>query len=35
LPVMKEVRREAERREIELVIVPTNEAIRLIEKGPR
>lgn len=32
LPVMKEVRREAERRHIELVIVPTREAIRLIEK---
>ena len=32
LPVMKEVKREAERRDIELVIVPTREAIRLIEK---
>jgi hypothetical protein len=32
LPVMKEVKREAERRHIELVIVPTREAIRLIEK---
>ena len=32
LPVMKEVKREAERRQIELVIAPTNEAIRLIEK---
>lgn len=32
LPVMKEVKREAERRHIELVIVPTKEAIRLIEK---
>ena len=31
-PVMKEVRLEAERRKVELVIVPTIEAIRLIEK---
>jgi hypothetical protein len=32
LPVIKEVKREAERRHIELAIVPTREAIRLIEK---
>jgi len=32
LPVMKEVKREAERRHVELVIVPTSEAIRLIEE---
>jgi putative FmdB family regulatory protein len=32
LPVMKEVKREAQRRRVELVIVPTSEAIRLIEK---
>ena len=32
LPVMKEVELEAERRHVELVIVPTSEAIRLIEK---
>jgi hypothetical protein len=32
LPVMKEVKVEAERRHIELVIVPTSEAIRLMEK---
>jgi len=32
LPVMKEVNREAKRRHVELVIVPTREAIRLIEK---
>ena len=32
LPVMKEVKLEAERRQVELVIVPTSEAIRLIEK---
>jgi hypothetical protein len=30
LPVMKEVTLEAERRHVELVIVPTSEAIRLI-----
>ena len=34
LPVMKEVKREAERRHVELVIVPTSEAILLIEKKP-
>ena len=32
LPVMKEVKREAERRHVELIIMPTNEAIRPIEK---
>jgi hypothetical protein len=32
LPVMKEVKLEAERRHVELVIVPTNEAIRLMER---
>lgn len=32
LPVMKEVKLEAERRHVELVIVPTRVAIRLIEK---
>jgi hypothetical protein len=32
LPVMKEVKREARRRHLELVILPTREAIRLIEK---
>jgi hypothetical protein len=31
LPVMKEVKLEAERRHVELVIVPTSEALRLIE----
>jgi hypothetical protein len=35
LPVMKEVKREAERRQVELVIVPTSEAIRLIKESPR
>ena len=34
LPVMKEVNREAERRHIELIAVPTSEAIRLIKKKP-
>jgi hypothetical protein len=32
LPVMKEVKLEAERHHVELVIVPTSEAIPLIEK---
>lgn len=32
LPVMKEVKLEAKRRHVELVIVPTSEAIRLMEK---
>src|ERR1700737_911153 len=32
LPVMKEVKLEAERRHVDLVIVPTSEAIQLIEK---
>ena len=32
LPVMDEVKREAKRRRIELVIVPTSEAIRLMEE---
>jgi hypothetical protein len=29
---MKEVKREAERRRVELIVVPTGEAIRLLEK---
>ena len=32
LPVMDEVKREAKRRRIELVIVPTSEAIRVLEE---
>lgn len=32
LPVMKEVKREAERRHVELVVVPTGKALSLIEK---
>ena len=34
LPVMKEVKLEAERRHVELIIVPTSEAIRLLEEEP-
>src|SRR5271157_4065505 len=32
LPVMKEVRREARRRKVELIIVPTEEAIALLKR---
>jgi hypothetical protein len=32
LPVMKEVKLEAERRHVELVIVPTSEALDLLER---
>jgi hypothetical protein len=35
LPVMKEVKVEAERRHVELVIVPTREALPLIESEPK
>jgi hypothetical protein len=34
LPVMDEVEREADRRQVELVIVPTEEAIRLLAAKP-
>ncbi len=34
LPVMNEVKREAERRKIELRILPTPEAIKIFEKSP-
>src|SRR5437867_2013099 len=34
LPVMEEVKREAERRKVELLIAPTSRAIQLIEKDP-
>ena len=34
LPVMEQVQREAQRREIELVIVPTAQAIQLLEQQP-
>lgn len=34
LPVMKEVRLEAERRKIELLILPTKDALELLNKQP-
>jgi hypothetical protein len=34
LPVMKEVKREAERREIELLILPTPQAIEALKQDP-
>jgi len=34
LPVMDEVKREAERREVELVILPTVEAIKTLQENP-
>ena len=34
LPVMDEVKREAERRKVVLLIVPTSQAIQLIKKDP-
>lgn len=33
LPVMKEVKREAKRRDVALVILPTNEAIEILRKN--
>jgi hypothetical protein len=33
LPVMDEVKREAERRKVELLILPTEEAMKLLNKG--
>lgn len=35
LPVMKEVKQEARRREIELVVVPTAEAIQVLKDEPK
>ena len=35
LPVMDEVKQEAARRRVELVMVPTEEAIRLLAAGPK
>ena len=35
LPVMKEVKAEAKRRKIELLILPTSEAIEILKKGER
>ena len=34
LPVMKEVKQEAERRKIELLVLPTTQAIKVLEKNP-
>jgi hypothetical protein len=34
LPVMKEVKREAERRQVELVMLPTSQAIDMLNKDP-
>src|SRR5229473_404259 len=34
LPVMKEVKREAERRKIKVLILPTRKAIQELKKGP-
>ncbi|MCI0442647.1 MTH938/NDUFAF3 family protein, partial [bacterium] len=34
LPVMKDVQREAKRREIKLIIIPTVEAIKLLKQKP-
>ena len=34
LPVMKEVKREAQRRKIELVVLPTSQAIDVLNKNP-
>jgi hypothetical protein len=33
LPVMNEVKQEAQRREVELIILPTEEAIQLLKEG--
>jgi len=35
LPVMKEVKREAERRKVELVVLPTSQAIDVLNKNPK
>ncbi len=35
LPVMEEVKQEAQRRKIELRVLPTAEAINALEKGPK
>ena len=34
LPVMKEVEREAKRRKVELIVLPTSEAIGVLNKNP-
>ena len=35
LPVMQEVRREAERRKIKLLVLPTIEALKVLEQDPK
>jgi hypothetical protein len=35
LPVMREVRREAERHKIKLLVLPTNEAISVLKREPK
>jgi hypothetical protein len=35
LPVMNEVKREAERRKVELLILPTREAIEVLNENPK
>jgi len=35
LPVMDEVKQEADRRDLELVLLPTAEAIKALQKAPR
>ena len=35
LPVMQEVQREAERRKIKLLVLPTMEAIKVLEQDPK
>jgi hypothetical protein len=35
LPVMKEVQREAERRQVELVVLPTEKAIEFLKEHPQ
>ena len=35
LPVMEEVKREAERRKVELVVLPTSQAIDVLNKNPK
>jgi hypothetical protein len=35
LPVMQEVRREAERQEVKLLVLPTIEAIKLLNQNPK
>ena len=34
LPVMKEVKQEAERRKVKLIVLPTDQAIKALKKNP-